>query len=153
MNINMINKVEIIKKPVSIITEFSKSTTNDLLSLQAEYMLIQLNNVMLRCRALSQIESGNSTIESQLKYFEGVSYELSEITGQEIRLLKYYKNKLIDLLDRNMTKSPLISVSYRLTEDKKISVISVQNHKEHINPSHNKELNQYSEGALKSRFG
>ncbi|WP_177201212.1 hypothetical protein [Neptunomonas qingdaonensis] len=139
--------MQLIKKYVPMFTAFSESTTKDLFTIQSEYMLKQLNNVMLRCRALSQIESSNSPMENQLKYFEGVSNELSEITGQEIRLLKYYKNKLIDLLDRNMTKAPLISVSYRLTEDKKISVVSVQNHKEHIHPSHNKELNQYSEGA------
>ena len=115
---DMMYRVQLIKKYVPMFTAFSESTTKDLFTIQSEYMLKQLNRVMLRCRALSQIESDNSTIENQLKYFEGVSDELSEIMGQEIRLLKYYKNKLIDLLDRNMTKAPLMSISYRLTDSR-----------------------------------
>ena len=120
------NKAQIIKKPVSIITAFSESTMKDLLSLQAEYMLKQLNIVLLKCAALNQVESPKGTIENQLKYFEELSNDLSAITGQEIDFLKFYKNKLIDIVDTNITQTPLISVSYRMTEGKKVSVVNVK---------------------------
>lgn len=132
--------MQLIKKPVSIITAFSESTTEDLLSLQSEHMLKQLNSALLRCRALSQIGSRKGTIENQLNYFEGISNELSEIMGEEIRLLKRYKNKLIDIVNKNMTEVPLISVSYRVTEGEKISVVNVQKYDAHMNPSHIKRV-------------
>jgi hypothetical protein len=132
----MMSKVQLIKKPVSIITAFSESTAKDLLSIQTEHMLKQLNSAMLRCRALSQVESRKGTIENQLKYFEGVSHDLSEITGQEKRLLKFYKNKLIDAVNKNMTEAPLISASYRVTEGEgeKASAVNVQKNDAHMSP-------------------
>lgn len=149
----IMKKSQLIKKPAPVVTTFSESTVKDLFAIQSEYMLKQLNNVMLRCRVFSRVGSQKDTIEAQLKYFDGVSNELSEITGQEIRLLKFHKHKLIDIVDRNMVKAPLMSVSYQVAEGKKISVVSVQNHYAHMSPSHNKEINQHSEGALKSGFG
>ncbi|SFG24889.1 hypothetical protein [Neptunomonas qingdaonensis] len=122
----MMHPVQLIKKPVSIITAFSESTKNDLISIQSEYMLKQLNSVMLRCRALGQVENPEGTIENHLQYFEGVSNGLSDITGQEVRLLKFYKNKLIDVVDKNISEVPLMSVSYRMTEGEHISVVNVQ---------------------------
>lgn len=102
MNTNMMNKVKIIKKPTSIITAFSRSTTKDLLSLQAEYILKQLNIVLLKSTVLSQVESPKETIKNQLKCFEALGNDLSAITGQEIVFLKLYKNKLIDVVDKNI---------------------------------------------------
>lgn len=126
MCLEMMHKVQLIKKPVSVITSFSESTTKDLISIQSEYMLQQLNSVMLRCRALSQVENLEGTVEDCLEYFEGVSNELSDITGQEVRLLKFYKNKLIDLVDKNISEIPVMSVSYRMTEGEHISLVNVQ---------------------------
>ncbi|WP_372742753.1 hypothetical protein [Neptunomonas sp.] len=146
-------KVQLIKKPVSSVTAFSESTAKDLLGIQTEYMLKQLNSFILRCRVLSEVEKGKATIENQLKYFEGASHQLSEITGDEIRLLKFYKNKLLDIVDRNMIKAPLMPVSCRVTDGEKISVGNVQNNEVHKRAPHNKNLNLHSEGALKSRTG
>lgn len=126
MRKDMMGKVKIIKKPVSIITSFSESTIKYLLNLQAEYMLKQLDTVLLKNRALSQVDSPKETINNQLKYFEDLTNDLSEITGKEIHFLKFYKNKLIDTLEKNMKEIPLISVSYRVTEGDQISVVNVQ---------------------------
>lgn len=126
MRKGMIKQVKIIKKPISIITEFSESTIDDLFSLQADYMLIQLNHVLLRVRALSQVESPKGTIKNQLKYVELLGNDLSEITGQELDLLKFYKNKIIDIVDKNMTAIPLISVSYQVTGGEQISIVNIK---------------------------
>lgn len=134
------SKVRIIKKPVSIITAFSESTAQDLLSIQAEYMLQQLNTVLLKSRALSQINSSKRAINNQFKYLEDLGNNLSEITGQEIDNLKLYKNKLIDIVDKNVKKVPLVSVSYRMTECDKISVMKVHSNYSTMNPSHMKRV-------------
>ena len=136
----MTSKAHIIKKPVSIITAFSESTTQDLLSLQAEYMLKQLNIVLLKCAALNQAESPKGAIANQLKYLEALGNDLSAITGQEIDFLKHYKNKLIDIVDRNITEIPLMSVSYRVAEGEQVSVVSVQKNDVHMNSSHIKKV-------------
>lgn len=119
-------KVELIKKSVSINTAFSESTTKDLFTIHIGHMLKQLNSAMLRSKALSQLESPKDTVETQLKYFEDVSNELSEITGEEIHLLKFYKNKLIEIVEENITQVPFMPVSYRVTEGEQISVVNVQ---------------------------
>ena len=136
-------KVQLIKKTVSTVIAFSESTAKDLLGIQIEHMLKQL----------SEVEKGKGTIDNQLKYSEGVSHQLSEITGDEIRLLKFYKNKLLDIVDRNMIKAPLMPVSCRVTDGEKISVGNVQNNEVHKRAPHNKNLNLHSERALKSRTG
>lgn len=146
MHKNMMSKEQIIKKPVSIITAFSESTVNDLLSLQADYMLKQLNSVMLKSRALSQVENPKGTVKHQLSYLEGLGNDLSEITGQEIGFLKFYKNKLIDIVDKNMKEVPLISVSYRLTEGEQISVVNVEKDDAAINSLHMKRVRPVHSG-------
>lgn len=135
---NMINKVQVIKKPVSIVATFSDSTTKDLLSLHTEYMLQQLNSIMLKSKALSQSEHPKGSINHQLKYCEDLGNNLSEITGQEISFLKFYKNKLIDIVDKNMTKAPLISVSCRVIEGKQTSVVNVKENDARMSSSHTK---------------
>lgn len=147
MRKNMMKKVQIIKKPVSIITAFSESTTKDLLNLQAEYMLKQINNILSKGRALSQIESPKGTIKHQLKYFEDLGNDLSEITGQEINFLKVYKNKLIGIVDKNMKEVPLISVSYRVTEGEHISIINVQKHDASMSPLHMERVKSRQSGG------
>ncbi|WP_372739889.1 hypothetical protein [Neptunomonas sp.] len=130
------------KKHVSIITAFSESTVKDLLNIQTEHMLKQLNSAILRCRALSQIHGRNGTIKNQLKYIEAISNQLSEITGQEIRLLKFYKNKLIDSVDKNISEVSLMSVLYRVTDGEKVSVVNVQKNDVNMRPPQNKKLHQ-----------
>lgn len=102
MHTNVISKEKIIIKSDSIITALSNSITKDLLSLQEEYMLKQLNIILLKSTALSQVESPKETIKQQLKYVEELGNDLSAITGQEIGFLKFYKNKLIDVVDKNI---------------------------------------------------
>lgn len=136
MRTNMISKVQIIKRPVSIVTTFSDSTTKDLLNLQAEYMLKQLNSIMLKSKALNQAEQPKGSINHQLKCFEELGNNLSEITGQEINFLKLYKNKLIDIVDKNMTKAPLISVSCRVTEGRHTSVVNLKENETRMSSSH-----------------
>ena len=140
MSANLMNKAQIIKKPVSIITAFSESTTKDLLSLQSEYMLQQLNSVLLKSKALSQVEIPKGAVNKQLKYFQDLGNDLSEITGQEIHFLKSYKNKLIDIVDKNMVEVPLMSVSYRVTEGEKISVVNVQKNDAGMRPLYMKRV-------------
>ncbi len=126
MRKDTMNKVNITKKSSPIVTLFCESTTKDLLSLQAEYMLKQLDSALLKSRMLNQIESSKGNINRQINYFENLGNELSEITGKEIGFLKSYKNKLIDIVENNMTAVPFMSASYRATERERVSVVNLQ---------------------------
>lgn len=114
------------KKPVSVVTEISQSTAQELLALQIDYMIKQLHYGLLKIKVLNQLESLRDSIKDKNKYYEEFGNKLCEIRGQEIVSLKIYKEKLISIVENNVTEVPLVSVSYKVTHGNQLSVVNVE---------------------------
>ncbi|WP_162224927.1 phasin family protein [Neptunomonas antarctica] len=91
-------------KPITTMAEVNKSTAEQLISIQTEYMTDMFNAGVAQMKALSEVKEPKAAFELQIKYFKDLEARLNNVAEKDMATLAAAKEQFMDLIEKSVSE-------------------------------------------------